>query len=213
MRIFLALLTVSLAVTPAERTSAQAPAPLTSGSPALQSSASGSVRSDLMSIEVLPPRAGNEIRTPEGFVRLEGSSAAPAGLATFGTYRPVPVRAPTAGARSAAMAGAQAEAPVGAAQPGGGDGAIPPPPGSLRDPCRAERSRYVRRLLVMSGIDLDDPLALLEGMTGPGGYPAHYLFTVIGLLPGADPIRPLAWDQELRSLARDLAACSRESER
>ena len=197
MRPFLAVLAVSLAVSPGKRTAAQAPAPTAPvGAPAQPSASGGSVRSDRMAVEVLPPRAGNEIRLPEGFIRLEGSRAAPAGLASFGTYRAVPA------------ASYQAVA-SGAAAPPGGYGSVPPaPPGPTRDPCRAERSRYLRRLLYMSGIDLDDPLAFLEGLSGPNGYPAQYVFTTIGFLPGTDPIHALAWDQELRSLARELTACS-----
>jgi hypothetical protein len=136
---------------------------------------------------------------PEGFIRLEGTSAVPAGYASFGTYR--------------AAQSASYQVVASAAAPPGGDRVLPPPPGPPRDPCRAERSSYLRRLLYMQGIYLDDPIAFLEGMTGPGGYPPQYLFTALGLLPSLDPIRPLAWDQELRSLARDLSACSQAGDR
>jgi hypothetical protein len=173
--------------------------------------AGGSVRSDRMALELLPPRTGNEIRTPEGFIRLEGSGAAPASLVSFGTYRPVPVPPQVTPAAHGTPAVARTEAAEGA--PGGDGSALSAAASPAHEPCRVERSRYVRRLLAMSGIDLDDPLAFLEGMAGAGGYPAHYLFTAVGLLPGSDPIRPLAWDLELRSLARELAACSRASER
>ena len=187
MRTFLVLLAVSLAVSPAERATAQGSTPPTATvAPAPPPAAGGSVRSDRMSLEVLPPRAGTEIRTAEGFIRLEGSGAAPAGLASFGTYRSVPLPATV----RSAPAAAQAEAAADVALPVGGDNALPPPMGSPANPCRAERSRYFRRLLLMSGIELDDPLAFLEGMAGPGGYPAHYLFTVLGLLPGTEPIPP-----------------------
>jgi hypothetical protein len=211
MRTFLAAIAVCLAVTPAVRAVAQAPARLApAASPAPPAMAGGSVRSDRMALELLPPRTGNEIRTPEGFIRLEGSGAAPASLVSFGTYRPVPPQV-TAAARGTPVV-ARTEAAEGA--PGGdGSSALSAAASPARDPCRGQRSRYVRRLLTMSGIDLDDPLAFLEGMTGSGGYPAHYLFTAVGLLPGSDPIRPLAWDLELRSIARELAACSRASER
>lgn len=210
MRTFLAAIAVCLAVTPAVRAVAQAPARLAPvAAPAPPAMAGGSVRSDRMALELLPPRAGNEIRTPEGFIRLEGSGAAPASLVSFGTYRPVPPQV-TAAARGTPVV-ARTEAAEGT--PGGDGGALSAAASPAREPCRAQRSRYVRRLLAMSGVDLDDPLALLEGMTGAGGYPAHYLFTAVGLLPGSDPIRPLAWDLELRSLARELAACSRASER
>lgn len=210
MRTFLAAIAVCLAVTPAVRAVAQASARLAPvASPAPPAMAGGSVRSDRMALELLPPRAGNEIRTPEGFIRLEGSGAAPASLVSFGTYRPVPpqVTAAAHGTPVVARTDAVEEA-------SGGDGSAPSAAASpAREPCRVERSRYLRRLLSMSGIYLDDPLAFLEGMTGAGGYPAHYLFTAVGLLPGSDPIRPLAWDLELRSLARELAACSQAGDR
>lgn len=197
MRTFLAVLAVSLAVSPGNRTTAQAPAPRAPvGAPAQPSTSGGSVRSDRMAVEVLPSRAGNEIRMPEGFIRLEGSGAPPAGLASFGTYR------------AASPSSYQAVASAAATPPGGDDGVSPAPPALPRDPCRAVRSRYLRRLLYMSGIDLDDPLAFLEGLSGPNGYPAQYVFTTIGFLPGTDPIHALAWDQELRSLARELTACA-----
>ena len=143
-------------------------------------------------VEMLPQRGGRtEIRTPQGFVRVDDPRGAASGSGTFGVY------------------------------PAGAYGRTPPPPGSAAevasrepaprpaaDPCRRERSRYLRRLLQMDGIDLDDPLAVLDGLSGPEGYAGAALFSGYGLLPVVDPIRPLAWDLELRSLARDLAACA-----
>ncbi len=82
-------------------------------------------------------------------------------------------------------------------------------PGAPReDPCRSERSRYVRALLRMAGIDLEDPLAFLDGLSGAQTQNTA-LFSAYGLLGGVDPIRPLAWDLELRSLARELTRCGR----
>jgi len=63
----------------------------------------------------------------------------------------------------------------------------------------------------MTGVDVDDPITFLEGLAGPGGYQGALLATALGVLPGVDPIRPLAWDAELRSRARDLTACARAS--
>jgi hypothetical protein len=63
----------------------------------------------------------------------------------------------------------------------------------------------------MTGVEVDDPLAFLDGLAGPGGYQSALLATPLGVLPGVDPVRPLAWDAELRSRARDLAACARAS--
>jgi hypothetical protein len=93
---------------------------------------------------------------------------------------------------------------------------LPAPPrevgaSATADPCRAPRSAYLRQLLRTTGVDVDDPLALLDELAGPRGYDAATLFTPYGLLPGVDPIRPLAWDSELRRLARDLVRCGREA--
>jgi hypothetical protein len=79
------------------------------------------------------------------------------------------------------------------------------------DPCRPQRSAYLRQLLRATGVDLDDPLALLDGLAGPRGYDAAALFTPYGLVPGVDPLQPLAWDSTLRTLADDLARCARAS--
>ncbi|MFL5274627.1 MAG: hypothetical protein ACJ79E_21435, partial [Anaeromyxobacteraceae bacterium] len=89
------------------------------------------------------------------------------------------------------------------------DAAPRPPP---VDPCRRERSAYLRQLLRATGVDLDDPLALLDGLAGPRGYDAAALFTPYGLVPGVDPIQPLAWDSTLRTLANDLARCARAAQ-
>jgi hypothetical protein len=83
------------------------------------------------------------------------------------------------------------------------------------DPCREEKNRYAGRLLASLEIaDVDRPLALLEGIAelpAGGGLGPFVRLSLFGL-PAAgpvavDPIRPLAWDLELRSIARDLAEC------
>jgi hypothetical protein len=58
----------------------------------------------------------------------------------------------------------------------------------------------------MSGVKVDRPLELLDGLAGPGTVGSNVLATGF-VTPGIDPLKPLAWDQELRSLGRDLAAC------
>ena len=123
-----------------------------------------------------------EVRVPEGFVRAEADAPS-----ATSNRSPSPTSSPSPSSTSAGTS-------------------MPAP-----DPCRAERSAYLRRLLQMTGVDLDDPIALLEGLAGPGGYQGALLSTPLGVLPGVDPVRPLAWDAELRSRARDLAACARTS--
>jgi hypothetical protein len=65
----------------------------------------------------------------------------------------------------------------------------------------------------MIGIDLEDPLGFLDGLAGSEGYSGALLFTPYGQLPVIDPIHPLAWDLELKSLARELASCQRGAPR
>jgi hypothetical protein len=124
----------------------------------------------------------NEIRIPEGFVKAEAS----------------PTRTAT---KTSTSTGSSTSSPA------------PAEPSKPRDPaadaCRDERSAYLKRLLHMAGVEVDDPISFLEGLAGPGGYQGALLTTPLGVLPGVDPVRPLAWDQELRSRARDLAACAR----
>lgn len=162
---------------------------------AQQQAVPGAVRADRAAVEVLPPRAGAmEIRTPEGFLRVEGGALA-AGTGTFGVY-PAGSRAPAPPALVARAAPAQAPDATAA-------------PVRPAERCRPERARYLRRLLYMSGIDLEDPVAFLDGLAGREGAPEALLFTAYGLLPSVDPIRPLAWDFELQSLARELTGCQR----
>ena len=161
--------------------------------------ASGSPRPGSASVETLPPRAGMaEIRTPQGFIRAEGSVSASRGSGTFGVYA-----AGTYGGHAAPPPG-PGEAGAAYGPPSAPEGAVGRPP---PDRCRRERNRYLRRLLRMDGIDLEDPLALLGGLAGPSVNPDALLFSAYGLLPGVDPVRPLAWDFELQGIARELAAC------
>ncbi|HEX9288972.1 MAG TPA: hypothetical protein VF904_05560 [Anaeromyxobacteraceae bacterium] len=155
----------------------------------------GAVRSEQAALELLPQRDAAEIRTPEGFVRAEGGVAPTRATGSFGVYRAGGARA--AAPPELAHGGAAQDAQAGSSA--GGQAST--------HPCRAERGRYYRRLLESAGIDVPDPVGLLEGLAGPGGYAGAVLFSGYGLLAGLDPIRPLAWDFELRSRARDLAAC------
>lgn len=164
-------------------------APLTSHP---QSGPAGVVRSGEAWMEVLPSRpTPGELRTPEGFMRLEGSTAPV--LSGSGSFGIAPY------ARRTAIPPPEV---VGAA-PAGRERVAP-----AADPCRAERERFLRRLLAMQGIDLDQPIELLEGLSGGAAGGGPLLFSPYGLLPGVDPIRPLAFDLEARSLARELAACA-----
>src|SRR6185369_13420025 len=86
-----------------------------------------------------------------GFVQTErGRVELGAGGAFFGSARAVPAPPPF---DSAAPRPVRAE---GGATAHGDAGPRPP-----ADPCRRERSAYLRQLLRATGVDLDDPLALL----------------------------------------------------
>jgi hypothetical protein len=127
-----------------------------------------------------------------GFVRTDRGSLELTGPRSFfGVYRAAPPPAPV-------PARADAPPPRDAASPG-----VAP------DRCRAERSAYVRQLLRATGVGVDDPLALLDALAGSRGSQGAQLFSIYGLLAGVDPIRPLAWDMDLRTLARELERCSR----
>ena len=167
------------------------------GGAAAGSAAEGAVRPEEVALESLPQRG--EIRTAEGFIRAEGPD--PGGApGSFGTYHP-------AARRPAAHPGGAAAVPVDAA------------PAELAaaerrartDPCRPERDRYLRQLFRAAGIDLERPGALLQALAGPGGYTGEYLFTAYGLLAGLEPMRPLAWDADLRLAADELAECGEQA--
>jgi hypothetical protein len=154
----------------------------------------GVVRSRDAWIELLPPGpTPRELRTPEGFLRLEGPAAPlPSRSGWFG-IAPYPARRTTA---------VPPPEVVGAAP------AVAAPVEANADACHVERERFLRRLLEMQGVDLDHPLAFLEGLGGGTAGCGALLFSPYGLLPYLDPIHPLAFDLEARSLARELAACA-----
>ena len=126
--------------------------------------------------------------TGSGFVRTDGGSLELTGQRSF--FGVCPALEPGGlGARPAAPLGAADRAPAAAAP----------------DPCLAARTAYVRHLLRTAGIEDEDPLALVEALAGhPESSPL-----AAALLAGVDPLRPLAWDSQLRSLARDLERCHR----
>jgi hypothetical protein len=181
--------------------------------------AGGWIESDQAQIEILRPGGRREIRTPEGFLRVE-DPAEPGDderLGSFGTYHPAALAREDGGDRAvdvaapAARPAPPAEPPLEAPPPLRRDGLVDttaPVPGA--DPCRPQRARYLRRVLRMSGVDLDRPLDLLDGLAGPASQGGNLLLGGY-LVPGLDAVRPLAWDQELRSLGRDLATCEAQT--
>ncbi len=177
--------------------------------------AGGRIESDQARIEILRAGGQREIRTPEGFLRVEDPPA-PGDedrLGSFGTYHPAVLVPDETGddaldvAARPARPTHPAEAPLEAPPALRRDGLVDttaPIPGA--DPCRPQRTRYLRRVLRMSGIDVDRPIELLDGLAGPASQGGNLLLGGY-LIPGFDAVRALAWDQELRSLGRDLATC------
>ena len=159
--------------------------------------AEGRIESDEGRVELLgrPLRAGDRIDLPEGFLRVEedvpehgevGSFAVVSAEAFQGT-------APTS-----------ASEPVSAAEPAEADATALAAAGGPA--CRSERAAYLSELWRMSGIDVKDPVALLEGLEAGGAGPltGYYWFAL-----ATDAFRPLAWSSELRSRADALARCAR----
>lgn len=172
----------------------------------------GRIESDQARIEILRPGGQREIRTPEGFLRVEDPAEPGDGarLGSFGTYH-VAALPPDAGDGAIDVAAPPVEAPLEPPPRVRRDGLVDTSaPVGGGDPCRPQRARYLRRVLYMSGIEVDRPLELLDGLAGPVSQGGNVLAGGF-LLPGFDAVKPLAWDQELRSLGRDLATCEARS--
>jgi hypothetical protein len=157
--------------------------------------AKGHVESDQGRFEILgrPLHAGDRIELPEGYLVVEEDGPDDGAVGSFGVVSAELFAPPAAPASEAFDAGdlepTRAQA-ASLAAPGAG--------------CRAERAAYLSELWRASGIEVDDPIALLEGLeagsTGPGA--GFYWFAL-----ATDPFRPLAWSSELRSRADALARC------
>jgi len=85
-------------------------------------------------------------------------------------------------------------------------------------PCYVEREKYVKELFRIAGIEgeVDHPLALLAALGDTPGLSPWVRFNLFGLPGGGpwgaswiDPVRPLAWDDGLQWVARDLERCMR----
>jgi hypothetical protein len=185
-----ALLAVSVVAALPLVARAQAPA----GSPP---AADGYVASDEARVDVLaaPARVGERIERPEGWYRVEESGPEDGRVGSFGVVPAAPSE--PAGEGDAERGVERIPAPF---DPMGAGPAY-----ALADPCRAERTAYLRELLETEGIELDDPVGLMEGLEGDVFAPG---FNWFWLALRVDPIRPLAWNGDLRTLARQLARCA-----
>lgn len=150
--------------------------------------AEGRIESPEGRFEILgrPVRVGEKIELPEGFIRVEEEGTEDQQVGSFGIV-------------SAESFGSSA--PLSAPAGDGRDPAASAPGGAS---CRAERAAYLAELWHESGIEVSDPVALLEGLEGGAAGPAagFYWFAL-----ATDPFRPLAWSSELRARAERLARC------
>jgi hypothetical protein len=167
--------------------------------------ASGRIESDEGRVEILGRalRAGDTIRLPEGFLRVEEDGREDREIGSFTVVparRAPPVRE-AAPDDAATPASAEAPPPEGPAAAG-----VPSAPGRATRDCRAERSAYIAELWRQSGIEVSSPADLVEALDGGDAGPdaGFYWFAL-----QTDPFRPLAWNSELRARAEALARCAR----
>jgi hypothetical protein len=159
--------------------------------------ADGRVESDGSRLEVLgkPVPVGERIVLPEGWMRVEEQGVEDRAVGSFGVVAAgSTTTAPRPGADVlSSQAGEQSAA-----------GLRPP----AAPACRRERAAYLRELWRLSGIEFDEPDALLEGLEGDalGARTGFYWFAL-----ATDPFRPLAWSSDLRDRAEELARCVREA--
>jgi hypothetical protein len=159
----------------------------------------GGSRVEVLSREI---PVGKRIELPEGWFRVEEEGDEDRGVGSFTVVKVSDEDQPSSD--EAAPAGALAR-PAPAAQPALALASAPGPSAAVAsDPCRAERSAYLKELWHMSGIEVDDPEALIDGLSGGSRDPSagFYWFAL-----ATDPFRPLAGSSELRDRARALVAC------
>jgi hypothetical protein len=165
--------------------------------------AEGRIDGERTRIEILgrPVRVGEKIELPEGWLRVEEEGTEDRNVGSFAVV-PAQTLAATASAIAAARA-ATGSGPTAAAQEAPAPAAAP-----RARPCRAERTAYLRELWRASGIEVDDPDAVIEGLeagtTGP--QTGFYWFAL-----QTDPFRPLAYSSALRERAEALARCAKDS--
>jgi hypothetical protein len=171
------------------------------------SSAEGRIQSEAGRVEILgrPVRVGEKLELPEGFIRVEEEGIEDRQVGSF-TVVPAETLRPT----SIALAGATGRPPAQAGPEPAGPETAPAQTelveAATSAACRRERSEYLRELWKESGIDVKDPVAVIEGLEAGAQGPAtaYYWFAL-----ATDPFRPLAWSSDLRSRADALARCVR----
>jgi hypothetical protein len=158
-----------------------ASAPTLAAEPA-EDASDGRMDGEGVHVEILgkPVAVGERVDLPEGWFRVEEQGVEDRQVGSFSIVALADTAEPAGAAR--------AEAP-----PGG-------------PPCRAQRGAYLRELWKTSGVEVDDPDAVLEGLeSGQGAATGYYWFAL-----QTDPVRPMAWSSDLRDRARELARCVKE---
>jgi hypothetical protein len=167
--------------------------------------AKGRIESDQGRIEILGRalRAGDRIELPEGYLVVEEDAPDDGAVGSFGVLSSEVLAPPAPPATDAVDLDAAAQAHAEAAAQAQAEAATLAASGER---CRAQRAAYLSELWRMSGIDVKDPVALIDGLeagsTGPG---QGFLWFALA----TDAFRPLAWSSELRSRANALARCAR----
>ena len=184
-----------------ETTQGTAAAPLSDqGLTTPVASAEGRIKSEAGQVEIMgrPVRVGEKLELPEGFIRVEEEGTEDRQVGSF-TVVPAETLRPTAVALADAT-----QAPV-RARPAP-EPVVPPEPAAAAS-CRRERTAYLRELWKESGIEVEDPEGVLEGLeSGAQGPAAGYYWFALA----TDPFRPLAWSSDLRARADALARCARQ---
>jgi len=165
--------------------------------------AEGTVDTGNGRVELLAGRVpvGERIELPEGWYRVEEEGLEDQETGSF----TVAAAGSDEGARgSPPPAAPPAPPPRGSALGPGSPGSFVPFALAVRAACREERNAYLRELWHESGIDVDDPDAVLRGLDAGAYGPAtgYYWFAF-----STDAFRNLAWSSELRDRARDLGRC------
>jgi hypothetical protein len=200
---------------------------------AAEETASGVIAGEWGYVEILPeaPPPGKTLQLREGWIRVESAPEdEEPGSGSFGVIssealtqvqdRPRVRTEPQPGLRAAPARPGQRPQPGYPPAPQSREGARAQAeaPAEL-GPCYEEREEYAKRLLEIAGIeDVEHPLALLEGLNGTPGLSPWVRFNLFGLptggpwggvIAGVEPVRPLAWDDDLQYVARQLSACMR----
>ncbi len=160
----------------------------------------GTIETDVGHAEILAERipVGRRIDLPEGWYRVEGEATDDGAVGSFSVVRN-DRREPNREAPPPSEAKRADEPRLASAAP---EPAAAPPP-----PCRAQRSAFFRELWKQSGVEVDDPDALLEGLdSGAGAATGYHWFAL-----QVDPVRSMSWSPELRARAKALERCVNEA--